>query len=170
MVQILTDFPPFPPLSAWENMKTPCCSHREAGLSLVTSMPSPLVTLRDSLCGFIFFLRVNNVYLTVPDSSDMKNMACGFSVNQDSPSSGHLLVNSSVAVVTENSVLWTPAHGSADLKAQHQAAQVFWVSPAHMGWVARSASHQTRHTGAGQRARLGIRVWKSWRLRWLRMK
>lgn len=87
MVQILMDFPLFPPLSAWENMKTPCYSHCEAGLSLVTSTPSSLVTVRD--CGFIFFLRVNNVYLTVPESTDMKNMACGFSVNQDSPSSGH---------------------------------------------------------------------------------
>lgn len=87
MVQILMDFPLFPPLSAWENMKTPCYSHCEAGLSLVTSTPSSLVTVRH--CGFIFFLRVNNVYLTVPDSTDMKNMACGFSVNQDSPSSGH---------------------------------------------------------------------------------
>ena len=54
MVQILMDFPPFPLLSAWENMKTPCSFHCEAGLSLVTSMPSSLVTVRD--CGFIFFL------------------------------------------------------------------------------------------------------------------
>lgn len=29
-----------------------------------------------------------------------------------------------MGVVTENSVLWTAAHGSADLKGQHQAAQV----------------------------------------------
>lgn len=169
MVQILTDFPPFPPLSAWENMTTPCCSHREAGLSLVTSTPSPLVTLRDSLCGFIFFLRVNNVYLTVPDSSDTKNMACGFSVNQDSPSSGHLLVNSSLAVVTE----FCAVDPSTQVRRSGGAApgsQVFWVSPAHVGWVARNESHQTRHTGAGQRARLGIRVWKSRRLRWLRIK
>lgn len=72
MVQILTDFPP---LGAWENMKTPCCSHHKAGLLLVTGTPSPLVTLRDSLCGFIVVLGVNNVYLTVPDSTDMKNMA-----------------------------------------------------------------------------------------------
>ena len=84
------------------------------------------------LCEFIVFLGVNNVYLTVPDGTDMKSMARGFSMNQDSPSSGHLgrrtvtlLVNPNVAVITENSVLWTPEHGPADLKGQRQAAQGF---------------------------------------------
>lgn len=83
------------------------------------------------LCEFIVFLGVN-VYLTVPDGTDMKSMARGFSMNQDSPSSGHpgrrtvtLLVNPNVAVITENSVLWTPEHGPADLKGQRQAAQGF---------------------------------------------